>query len=148
MRNNFIPDISMKAKIFVLFAIAALQFNGFSQDLVFRFINPAFGGDSFNYQWLLSSAEAQNKFTESDQSQFGQFSDDPLADFENSLNKQILNRLSKEIVDSQFGEEELSEGSYVIGNYQIDIGDSDGGLSIVILDLSSGDQSTIFIPYY
>lgn len=138
----------MKAKIFVLFAIAALPFNGFSQDLVFRFINPAFGGDSFNYQWLLSSAEAQNKFIESDQSQFDKFGDDPLADFENSLNKQILSRLSKEIVDSQFGEEELGEGSYVIGNYQIDIGDSDGGLSIVILDLSSGDQSTIFIPYY
>jgi curli production assembly/transport component CsgF len=24
--------------------------------------NPAFGGDTFNYQWLMSSAENQNKF--------------------------------------------------------------------------------------
>jgi curli production assembly/transport component CsgF len=26
--------------------------------------NPAFGGDTFNYQWLASSAESQNKFKE------------------------------------------------------------------------------------
>lgn len=138
----------MKAKIFVLFAIVAIPFSGFSQDLVFRFINPAFGGDTFNYQWLLSSAEAQNKFSTSGQQQYNKLEDDPLADFESSLNKQILNRLSKEIVDAQFGEEELSEGSYIFGNYQIDIGENDGGLSIVIMDLSNGDQSTIFIPYY
>lgn len=138
----------MKAKIFVLFAIVAIPFSGFSQDLVFRFINPAFGGDTFNYQWLLSSAEAQNKFSTFGQQQYNKLEDDPLADFESSLNKQILNRLSKEIVDAQFGEEELSEGSYIFGNYQIDIGENDGGLSIVIMDLSNGDQSTIFIPYY
>lgn len=138
----------MKAKLIILLVVAALPLSSSSQDLVFRFINPAFGGDYFNYQWLLSSAEAQNKFTETSEQQFNKFENDPLADFESSLNKQILNRLSKEIVDSQFGEEELGEGSYIIGNYQIDIGDSDGGLSIVIFDLSNGDQSTIFIPYY
>lgn len=122
--------------------------SGLSQDMVFRFINPAFGGDTFNYQWLLSSAEAQNKFTETSKQQYNTRDDDPLADFENSLNKQILSRLTKEIVDAQFGEEELGEGSYVFGNYQIDIGENSGGLSIIIMDLSNGDQSTIFIPYY
>jgi curli production assembly/transport component CsgF len=24
--------------------------------------NPAFGGDTFNYQWMIGSAESQNKF--------------------------------------------------------------------------------------
>ena len=32
-----------------------------AQDLVYKPKNPAFGGDTFNYQWLLSSAESQNK---------------------------------------------------------------------------------------
>lgn len=138
----------MRSKILMILAMMAISMSGLSQDMVFRFINPAFGGDTFNYQWLLSSAEAQNKFTETSQQQYNTRDDDPLADFENSLNKQILSRLTKEIVDAQFGEEELGEGSYVFGNYQIDIGENSGGLSIVIMDLSNGDQSTIFIPYY
>lgn len=138
----------MKSVILTILAGVALSMSGFSQDLVFRFINPAFGGDSFNYQWLLSSAEAQNKFTEASMTLYNQNQDDPLADFEKSLNKQILSRLSKEIIDSQFGEEELGEGTYVFGSYQIEIGENSGGLSIVIMDLSNGDQSTIFIPYY
>lgn len=138
----------MRSKILMILAMMAISMSGLSQDMVFRFINPAFGGDTFNYQWLLSSAEAQNKFTETSQQQYSTRDDDPLADFENSLNKQILSRLTKEIVDAQFGEDELGEGSYVFGNYQIDIGENSGGLSIVIMDLSNGDQSTIFIPYY
>ena len=32
------------------------------QQLTYEPINPAFGGDTFNYQWLLSSANAQNSF--------------------------------------------------------------------------------------
>ena len=40
--------------------------SAFAQELVYRPKNPAFGGDTFNYQWLLSSAEAQNKFTDGD----------------------------------------------------------------------------------
>lgn len=138
----------MRSKILMILAMMAISMSGLSQDMVFRFINPAFGGDTFNYQWLLSSAEAQNKFTETSKQQYNTRDDDPLADFENSLNKQILSRLTKEIVDAQFGEEELGEGSYVFGNYQIDIGENSGGLSIIIMDLSNGDQSTIFIPYY
>jgi curli production assembly/transport component CsgF len=35
-----------------------------AQDLVYKPRNPAFGGDTFNYQWLASSAESQNKFKE------------------------------------------------------------------------------------
>ncbi len=35
-----------------------------SQQLVYKPVNPAFGGDTFNYQWLLSSANAQNQFDE------------------------------------------------------------------------------------
>jgi curli production assembly/transport component CsgF len=34
-----------------------------AQDLVYKPRNPAFG-DTFNYQWLASSAESQNKFKE------------------------------------------------------------------------------------
>ena len=35
-----------------------------ASELVYCPINPAFGGNPLNYQWLLSSAQAQNKFRE------------------------------------------------------------------------------------
>jgi curli production assembly/transport component CsgF len=35
--------------------------------LVYKPRNPAFGGDTFNYQWLMSSAENQNKFKDKSQ---------------------------------------------------------------------------------
>ena len=34
------------------------------QQLTYEPINPAFGGDTFNYNWLISSANAQNGFTQ------------------------------------------------------------------------------------
>ena len=37
-----------------------ISMTSFSQDLVYKPKNPAFGGDTFNYNWLLSSAESQN----------------------------------------------------------------------------------------
>ena len=43
-------------------------FVGFSlaQDLTYKPKNPAFGGDTFNYQWMMSSAEAQNLLKDPD----------------------------------------------------------------------------------
>ena len=37
-----------------------------SQQIVYKPINPAFGGDTFNYQWLLNSANSQNSFEDPD----------------------------------------------------------------------------------
>ena len=36
----------------------------FGQQLTYRPVNPAFGGDTFNYNWLLNSANSQNSFTD------------------------------------------------------------------------------------
>lgn len=140
----------MKVKVWLILlgGLLLLPCVGSGQDLVFKFINPAFGGDTFNYQWLLSSAEAQNTFEEESSSLMSDYTNDPLADFESSLNRQILSQLSRKLIDSQFGEDELGPGTYVFGNYQIEIGEQDGGLNVVIFDLSNGGQSTIFIPYY
>lgn len=46
-------------KYIILFLLITSAVN--SQGFVYKPKNPAFGGDTFNYQWLLSSAESQNK---------------------------------------------------------------------------------------
>ena len=120
-----------------------------AQDFVYTPKNPAFGGNTFNYQWMLSSAQAQDTYkapVETD-SRFS-YLRDPAQDFAESLNRQILSRLSREIVTRQFGEEALEEGTYVLGDYQIDIGNADGGINITIVDNTTGSTTTVSVPYF
>ena len=120
----------------------------YAQDFVYTPKNPAFGGSFYNYNWLLSSAETQNDITEKTTDPFSGYQTDPLKDFTESLNRQILSQLSRQIVTNQFGEDALSTGTYILGNYQIDIGDQGSGLNITITDASTGTQTTVEVPYF
>ena len=73
---------------------------------------------------------------------------DPLNDFSESLNRQILSRLSREILERQFGEESLESGTYNLGDYQIDIRNSGSGLVVTIVDNVTGATSTIEVPFF
>lgn len=130
----------------ILSIFLAFELSG--QDLVYQPKNPAFGGSYLNYSWLLSSADTQNKFKDpAEEGQLGRDAD-PLDQFTESLNRQILNQLSREIVNAQFGESGLSEGSYLFGDYQIEVSPGLGGLNITIFDLVTGGQTQITVPYY
>ena len=120
--------------------------NAFAQQLVYTPINPSFGGSPLNGNWMLSQAQAQNGFT-SEESIDSRFLRDPLADFKESLNRQILSELSRNLISSMFGESGLEEGRYTIGDYIIDITPGSEGISIIIFDLVTGDETTIIIPY-
>ncbi|MBF8964945.1 curli assembly protein CsgF [Pontibacter sp. FD36] len=120
-----------------------------AQDMVYQPKNPAFGGDTFNYQWLQSSAQAQDKLKDpSATSSSSMLNRDPLQDFQESLNRQILSQLSRQLVVSQFGEGTLAPGEYTVGNYQIEVTEGRSGINIVITDISNGNQTTVTVPYY
>ncbi|MEW7292488.1 curli production assembly/transport component CsgF [Aquimarina sp. 2304DJ70-9] len=134
----------MKSIVISIFFIFSIYNLSFGQDLIYRPINPAFGGDTFNYQWLLSSAEAQNKFTDPNDTGRDERSD--LERFTESLNNQLLNEISRSLFDDQFGEGGLTEGTFSFGSLFIEIFPSGEGLVINILDTSTGDQSQVIIP--
>ena len=117
-------------------------------ELVWTPINPSFGGSSFNGQWLLSQAEAQNTFTARRPERVGYWGRSPLENFTESLNRQILSRLASQLVRSAFGEAGLEEGHYEIGDYMIDISPREDGLHVTINDLSTGNETEIIVPYY
>jgi len=117
-----------------------------AQDFVYTPVNPAFGGNPYNYSWLLSSANSQNRIQ--DPSEDDQFGSDPLSDFQTKLNNQILNELSRQLVDTYFGEDGIEEGSYEMGTYQIDIFTDGNGLNVNIYDWSSGGETTVVVPYF
>lgn len=117
-----------------------------AQDFVYQPINPAFGGNPYNYSWLLAQAQAQNIYAEEDVYDFGE--DDPLASLQDDINRQILSGITQEFYQSQFGESGLSEGYYKYGTYEIDISPTSEGMQVRIIDILTGSETVIIIPYY
>lgn len=133
----------MKFKILLLFLIAGVTMQ--AQQLVYTPKNPAFGGNPYNSQWLLATAQAQNSFkAPQDQSRQPQTE---LERFTQSLNSQLLGQVSRSLFTQQFGEGDLQPGKYTFGSLALDIYPSDEGLVINILDTNTGEQTQIIIPH-
>lgn len=120
-------------------------------ELVWHPINPSFvGGNYLNASWLLSSAQAQNSHVKSTGSSYR--AKDPIEEFEEDLNRELLSRLGDKIIKTAFGEDfsegelELKDGEYNIGDYTITVDSSGDSINIQIDDGSSA--TIIDVPYY
>ncbi|WP_426092505.1 curli assembly protein CsgF [Flavobacterium sp. DSR3-2] len=131
----------MKFLFSVTIILLALSVN--AQDLVYKPKNPAFGGDTFNYQWLASSAESQNKFREVSSSQTQQTE---LERFTANLNAQLLSQLSSSLFRQQFGTNGITVGTYTFGSLAVEVYPSSGGLTVDILDTKTGERTQVIIP--
>jgi curli production assembly/transport component CsgF len=138
-------------KILYFLSIFVLSLTVQAQDLVYKPKNPAFGGDTFNYQWLLSSADSQNSFKDPEPvNSYAQKSE--LQRFTENLNSQLLNQLSRSLFEDQFGTGTgtgsggMSEGTYVFGSLSVDVYNSSDGLVVNILDITTGEQTQVIIP--
>lgn len=128
---------------FILFiTILGVSTTSNAQDLVYKPVNPSFGGDTFNYAWMLNSAEAQNKFREPDNST----SQSVLERFKSNLNSQLLNQVSSSVFQKQFGDKGIVPGSYTFGSLSVNIYPSNLGLVVDILDTDTGEKTQVFIP--
>ncbi|MGB0896798.1 MAG: curli production assembly/transport component CsgF [Flavobacteriaceae bacterium] len=113
-----------------------------AQEFVYKPINPAFGGDSFNYQWLMSSADAQNLYREEDREEQTE-----LEAFTEDLNRQLLNKINRALLDAQIDTSDgLEPGVYNFGSLNVQVYQSTGGLVVDILDVNTGEQTQIIIP--
>lgn len=130
-------------KYYLLLLLVIPTSLSYSQELVYKPRNPAFGGDTFNYQWLLSSAESQNLYKEKASTQDNRTE---IERFTENLNNQLLNQVSRSLFTQQFGEEGISEGNYVFGSLSVEVYQSTGGLTINILDTTTGEETQVIIP--
>lgn len=127
-----------------LICMLGLFLNVNAQALVYKPLNPNFGGDTFGYQQLLSSADAQNDFKEDSTSGFKQPTQ--LERFKENLNNQLLNKISNSLFDDQFGNNGISEGTYNFGTLSVDVYPSNLGLIVDILDIETGEQTQVIVP--
>jgi curli production assembly/transport component CsgF len=117
-----------------------------AQEKVYRPLNPAFGGNPMNYSWMLSSAQAQKKQPDA----LSRLARDPLEDFAQGLQRQVLSALSRELDYNRFGRDiDLSkEGVFDLGDFMIEIVPGLNGVDIRITNALTGDQSLITVPYF
>lgn len=116
-----------------------------SQEIVYKPINPSFlGGNSFNANWLLNQATAQNKYKEKT-TEKNKKSD--LEKFTESLNRQLLNQISRNLFDNQFGDG-FQEGTFTFGSLVVDVSQTADGMQFNIFDTNTGEQTTIIIPNF
>ncbi|EKF75646.1 curli production assembly/transport protein CsgF [Alcanivorax hongdengensis A-11-3] len=120
----------------IAFSLLALSLDATASELVYQPVNPNFGGNPLNGNYLLGNAQAQNDYKDPDATTYERPSD--LERLASSLQSRLLSQLLSDVGDGQ-------EGSIVTDDFSINIvnNDSGDGLSILIQDLASGEVTQI-----
>ena len=118
-----------------------------AQQFVYEPINPAFGGNPMNYSWMINSANAQNQH---ETARDPRLIRDPLADFQESLQRQVLSQLTRDILRRQFDflDQELKESRFEFGEFTIEIMPGLDGVQLIIFNIITGDETRITIPNF
>ncbi|MFO1351166.1 MAG: curli assembly protein CsgF [Gammaproteobacteria bacterium] len=111
-------------------------------ELTYKPINPGFGGNPFNSQYLLGTAENQNRFKDPNR----RLDDDPAAQFVRALQGRLLSALANQIVDALFGDNPQDSGQVVFGNQTITFNRGLDSITIEILDTNTGSTTVIEVP--
>ena len=127
----------------VLFLMSGRPAN--ATELIYTPVNPSFGGSPFNWSGLLQSATLQNKFKEERPVRVPKTA---LERFTEQLEYSVFSRMANRIVNAAFGEDTLQPGEYVFGNYKISVTTDASGITTIITEISTGNTTTIQIPYY
>lgn len=118
------------------YLLALLPATAFATELVYTPVNPSFGGNPLNGNFLLQKAQSQNAYTAERQTL--SFVDK----FREALERNIINSLTRRIADG-----ELVEGVYNTGEFQVEVTtDTDGSVIVNITNLVTGEVTVITIP--
>ena len=141
----------MKTSILTVCILLSLVVQGRAQAFIYRPNNPNFGGNTFNYSWMLSSAQAQDRnkdpSTLNASRAFSTNTNSTLTNFAQSIQSQLLNRITSSLIGNQFGEGTLKPGTYTFGDFQVQITNGTDGVILRIVD-GKGGETTVTVPYF
>ena len=113
--------------------ISPLSWGG---NMVFQFVNPNFGGNPNNGSFLLNEANAQNSYKDPHGYDFDTSTPSPLDNFTSVIQSQLLGNLMGNISQGK-------PGRLVTKDFIVDVKNTDGRLTMNILDRTTGKSSTI-----
>lgn len=139
----------MKPLVLAFLLLTGLSTYGLAQAFVYHPNNPNFGGNTFNYSWMLSQAQAQDRNVDpaTRRTTTSSSSSSTLNNFAQSLQNQLLSRITSSLINKQFGETTLQPGTYKFGEFQVDISNGAEGVIIRIVD-GKGGETSVTIPYF
>lgn len=124
-------------RIFYIALIALLiSPQSWGGNMVFQFVNPNFGGNPNNGSFLLNEANAQNSYKDPNGYDFDTSTPSPLDNFTSVIQSQLLGNLMGNISQGK-------PGRLVTKDFIVDVKNTDGGLTMNILDRTTGKSSTI-----
>ncbi|OED42668.1 hypothetical protein AB833_05745 [Chromatiales bacterium (ex Bugula neritina AB1)] len=123
----------------LLYFSTGFIFSASASELIYRPVNPSFGGSVGNGSYLLGLANAQKQF------QIEREEKTPLEEFNDRLASSLLSRVTsavtRDIVDAQGN---ITPGFFETTDFTIEIIDDGSGLiTIITTDRLTGDQSII-----
>lgn len=116
----------------------------FAQDMVYEPISPTFGGNPFNSNHILGTANAQNKERDPD----ARSSNSQADIFARQLQSRLLSALSSQIVDAIFGDNPQESGTISFGGQTITFFRSLDSVTIVIINDETGEETRIVVPLF
>lgn len=113
-----------------------------SADIVYKPINPSFGGDPFNSSHLQGLAASQNEYKDSG-SQSAQSESER---FVSMLQSRLYSSLASQVSDAIFGENAQQDGTITFDDQQISFTNTGSAINLVITDFGTGQVTNISIP--
>lgn len=114
-----------------------------SADLLYKPINPSFGGDSFNSSHLQGLAATQNEYKDTGGSAAQQSSSER---FLTMLQSRLYSSLAAQVSDSIFGENAQDSGTLVFDDQQISFVNTGTEIQLTVTDFTTGKVTHIVVP--
>jgi curli production assembly/transport component CsgF len=114
-----------------------------AQELIYRPVNPSFGGNPFNTDYLMSTATAQRP------ERAAPPGSEPLTEgelFARQIQSRILSALSSSIVQAITGSEPGTSGEFTVGDQTIRFERTLTEIRLFITDNATGRVTTIVVP--
>ncbi len=140
--RKVIPKLIVLTILTISYAQALL-----ASELIYKPINPSFGGNPLNGSYLLGKAQSQNDHNgDSASSAYT----DPLTRFSDSLQRNILNQIARQIADQAFGGGDLGDGGiYETNDFSIEIISSNPDAIIILIEnRNTGEITEIEVPVF
>lgn len=111
-----------------------------SGELIYKPINPNFGGNPFNDGILLGTANAQNGFTAERRER------DPTEQFVRSLQSRLFSGLASQVEEAIFGDDPQDSGTFTVGDQRVSFERGLETITLEINNLANGSSTVIEVP--
>jgi curli production assembly/transport component CsgF len=133
----------MSQRALLLIAVLLFTFDmPASADMVYKPVNPSFGGDSFNSSHLQGLASTQNQFTKTSKSSTQTTSER----FLSMLQTRLYSSLASQVAEAIFGDNAQPSGTIVFDDQQIAFVNTGTEIQLTVTDFTTGQVTNITVP--